>query len=238
MALENLIIINASDEKEIAETIRSNGIETLHCTNGTYAYPREKILPTILAGFQFIADRFSSPDDAFLIAVNSDASMADIMKAKGSPDQAESQQVRIAKFAGTLAEQFPHRKIVIAFYDKATPTDLYQSLNQEGLNMANLYKYGYGTDPKAPKIEGANFFSRVLAFPLLDDVRPVCHDLTPVENQTGIVSVFKLDSEIGSHGAPYLSPQGKVLFSVPESAADIREQNTAQGSKPSPIPSP
>jgi hypothetical protein len=220
----NLIIIDTVNESDIAREILGNGINTVHCTNGTYAYPREKILPTILSGFQFVADRFAASGDAFLVAVNSDASMADIMTAKGSLEKAESQQVRIAKFAGVLAEQFPDRKIVVAFYDKATPTDLYQSLKQEGLGMASLYKWGYGTDPKAPKIEGASSFDHVLAFPMLNDARPVCYDLTPVEDQTGIVSVFRLEGEQGAHGKPYLSAQtGKALFPVPASAADIYE---------------
>lgn len=236
MIMDNLIVIDTIDEHEIAETIRSSGIETLHCTNGTYAYPREKILPTTLAGFQFANDRFAKTEDAFLVAVNSDVSMADIMKAKGSAEQAESQKTRITKFATTLAEQFPDRKIVVAFYDKATPTDLYRSLRQDGLHMKTLYKYGYGTDPKAPKIEGADLFDHTLAFPTPDDTRPVCYDLTQVEDQSPIVSVFKLVEEIGPHGSPYLSPQGRVLFAVPASAADIREtgtQNVTLPPKPS-----
>lgn len=60
-----------------AEFIRQQAGEgAVHCTNGTYSKPADLIVPTMLAGFEFIDKReVTSSDDAFVIAVNSNASM-------------------------------------------------------------------------------------------------------------------------------------------------------------------
>lgn len=56
--------------------------QTMHFTNGTYAGPHSMIVPTFLAGFQFIIDRFAKQTDLVLgVAINSDPSMFGIYEA-------------------------------------------------------------------------------------------------------------------------------------------------------------
>jgi hypothetical protein len=204
----NIISISGTDEKEIAEDLKARGLTSLHCTNGTYSYSAELIIPTTLAGFRYINDRVAVPGDVFLVAVNSDISMKSILDQKGASDaerQAmEDQNTRAMKVAVPLAWEFSDRTIVVVFYDKPTPADLYNMLASEALVMESLHKHGYGTDPKAPKIEGAGNFHRVFAFPLPNDTRPVCHELTAVEDQSAIIRVVKLTDEMDAHGRPYL----------------------------------
>lgn len=53
-----------------------------HFTNGTYAAPADLIVPTLLAGFRFITDRFAvDTDDSLAVAINSDSSMFHIYNA-------------------------------------------------------------------------------------------------------------------------------------------------------------
>lgn len=224
----NFTSIHSTDEQTIVETLRNLGRTKLHCTNGTYAYEAARIVPTMLAGFKFIDDKIAAPTDSYLIAVNSNVSMKNIMdqkNASGAERAAlEDQLVRAMKVAGPIAELFPQKDIVAVFYDKSTPTDLYNALADAGFEMESLFKWGYGTDPTAPKIEGADRFKRVLAYPLPNDVKPVCFDLTPREDQSGIIQVAKLAEIPGPHGAPYISKQGKVLFDVPASLASHAER--------------
>lgn len=214
-----LLAIHETEEDIIAGVLKGWGLTSLHCTNGTYAYEAERIVPTTLAGFKFINDKIAVPTDPFLVAVNSDASMRVIMDQKGASqeekDAVESQHVRALKVALPLNELFPDREIVIVYYDKPTPADLYRTLFQEGINLESLHKWGYGTDPKAAKIEGAEFFNRVLAFPTPNDIKPVCYDITAQEDQSAVVQVIKLTEEKGLDGKPYISTQGKLLFDVP-----------------------
>lgn len=195
------------------------GVHNIHCTNGTYAYPAERTVPTTLAGFQFINDQVASPYDAFLVAVNSNQSMSGIMAAKNATvaemSALESEDVRAAKVADALSVHFNNRPVVVLFYHEETPARLYEALAATNINLASLHKWGYGTDPKAPRIEGANNFARVFGFPLPNDVKPVCHDITALEDQTGVVKVVKLHEQQGLHGKPYISPAGKVQFTLP-----------------------
>lgn len=195
------------------------GVHNVHCTNGTYAYPAERAVPTTLAGFQFINDQVASPYDAFLVAVNSNYSMANIMTAKNASaaERAalESEDVRAAKVADALTSQFDSRPVVVLFYHEETPTRLYEALAATNINLASLHKWGYGTDPKAPRIEGAHNFARVFGFPLPNDTKPVCHDITAQEDQTGVVRVVRLHEQVGAHGKPYIAPSGKVQFALP-----------------------
>ncbi|QQG37131.1 MAG: hypothetical protein HYS17_05050 [Micavibrio aeruginosavorus] len=195
------------------------GVHNIHCTNGTYAYPVERTVPTTLAGFQYINDQVASPYDAFLVAVNSNQSMAGIMAAKNATaaemSALESEDVRAAKVADALSAHFNNRPVVVLFYHEDTPTRLYEALAAANINLVSLHKWGYGTDPKAPRIEGASNFARVFGFPLPNDGKPVCHGITVREDQSGVVTVVKLQEQLGPHGKPYISSAGKVQFTVP-----------------------
>lgn len=187
----------------------------LHVNNGTYAYAAEMIVPTMLAGFQFVKEKVAGAEDSFLIAVNSDASMRGIVKQApvGLPE-IEGQEARALKVALPLAQQHPDRRVIVAFYDEETPEKLYGRMNEKGVTLASLFKWGYGTDPGAKPILGALNFKRVFAFPSLNDVKPVCHHIT-TGAQEGVVEVVRLQDEVGANAHPYISAAGKVLFNVP-----------------------
>ncbi|MCK4945935.1 MAG: hypothetical protein KAS59_06705 [Alphaproteobacteria bacterium] len=228
MLPKNLTIIETTNSQEISDALKGSG---LHFTNGVYSYEARLIVPTTLAGFRYISEKASSKDDVFVIAVNSDISINGIYDRKKEAldardaesdeyetlkkekEAVESQQVRAEKVAIPLAQLDPERKIIVVFYDTETPTPLYNEMYKDGLNMKSLHKWGYGTNPDQPRIEGADNFTAVLGFPLLNDVRPVCHEITK-GSQTGAVIVKKLHEEVGSHKQPYISETGKVLFPV------------------------
>ncbi|MCM2343426.1 MAG: hypothetical protein NDJ24_02570 [Alphaproteobacteria bacterium] len=216
------------------------GVHNIHCTNGTYAYPAERTVPTTLAGFQFINDQVASPYDAFLVAVNSNYSMANIMAAKNASATEiaalESEDVRAAKIADALSSQFSSRPVVVLFYHEDTPTRLYEALAATNIHLASLHKWGYGTDPKAPRIEGANNFARVFGFPLPNDVKPVCHDITAQEDQTGVVTVVRLQEQKGAHGKPYISSAGKVQFTLPVGLQIYQDLSTLTLPQPANLP--
>ena len=199
---------------------------SIHATNGTYAYDADLIVPTTLGAFQFIKENNAVRCNAhhiFLIGVNSDVSMAGIMDAKNASraerDALEDQQTRALKVAVPLALQHPDRTIVVAYYDEPTPTELYRSLIEDvGADLNTLHKWGYGTASDAPKIEGAQFFRLVFGFPMPNDKKPLCHDITPLENQPQ-VNVFRLTHSVGMK-PPYLSTDGKILFPVNDPSLD------------------
>lgn len=197
----------------------------LHATNGTFMYEADLIVPTMLAGFQFIAENrnLSKSHHVFLIGVNSDISMEGIMDAKQASraerDSLEDQQVRALKVAAPLALQHPKRDIIVTYYDEPTPTELYRTLRQDlNCDTYTLHKWGYGTKPDAPKIEGSEYFDFTLGFPMPNDRNPVCYGITPVENQPQ-VNVFKLTEKSGTR-MPYLSQDGKILFPVNDPSLD------------------
>lgn len=195
------------------------GDRPVHATNGTFMADASLIVPTTLAGFQVIADDASlaAKRHSFLIAVNSDTSLRTIMEKKGMSQDyihgLESQIVRAMKVAEPLALQHQDREIFVAFYDQETPNDLYKFLAEKGAPLFSLHKWGYGTEPNAPKIEGSEHFAVTLGYPLPNDMKPVCFDLTPRETQD-FVDVRKLTEVVGPHGKPYISQEGKVLFPV------------------------
>lgn len=237
--IANIVVVRMTDEQAIAQELKELGHTDIHCTNGTYSYAAERIVPTMLAGLQYINDKIAAHGDVFLIAVNSDVSMNAIMDQKQATqaerDALEDQYQRAMKVAMPLAEQFPDRVIAVVFYDKATPNDLYDTLAAEALNLETLHKWGYGTDPKAPKIEGAENFNRVLAYPLPNDVKPVCFGITAHADQADIIQVVKLSEVEGPHGKPYISAKGKVLFPVPVLLKEHAE-DTAATAAPAPVP--
>jgi hypothetical protein len=128
----------------------------------------------------------------------------------------ENSADRAAKLAGPLAEQFPDRKVVVMFYDEETPKELYEGLALKGFGMTALFKWGYGTNPDAPRIEGAHNFQNVLAFPFMNDAKALCHDITVAENQSDVVKVFKLHEAEGDRPA-YMTKDGQLLFDLVES---------------------
>lgn len=214
--MDNLIIIDSVDIDTIQDKLNKTGVDRAHFTNGTYSYDAEMIVPTTLAGFSYIDSEISRPEDSFIIAVNSDLSMNGIMNEKGASFKEranlESQITRAEKVAKPLAEKFPDRKVIVLFYDEPTPTSLYDALAlgyPEG--MVSLHKWGYGTDSEAPKIEGAHNFSKVLAFPLPNDEKPVCYDITVAEDQSDVVQVVKLTEATNAAGQPYFPAPRNVI---------------------------
>lgn len=89
------------------------------------------------------------------------------------------------------------------------PTPLYDAISKSGVvKMKSLHKWGYRTDPDAPKIEGAHNFATVYGFPLPNDTKPLCHDLTAYEDQSSFVEVVKLNAYLNrvEHGRVLPAP--------------------------------
>ena len=188
---------------------------SFHITNGIYMLDAEKIVPTTVAGFSYLNERVAGNEDVFVIAINSNTSMNAIADQKNWDDAQraalEDQVVRGYKVALPLTEAFPNRNIVIVTYDEDTPTALYDAMAEAGLNLFSLHKWGYGTDPAAPRIEGAHNFANVYAFPMPNDERPVCHDITVREDQSAFVQVVKLTDRLGYETKqPYILPNGRL----------------------------
>ncbi len=196
--------------QQIIKDLDSPSGRALHFTNGTFSMPAEKILPTALAGFAHI-NSIAGPDDVFAIAINSDQSMFDILKQKNASDEEiaklESMEVRIGKIMDALAQEFLGCTFVIIPYDESTPTELYNTLAEEGVNLGSLHKWGYGTEPTGPRIEGAHNFPRVFGHPLPNDEKPVCYDVTVEGNQTGYVEI--VDLRAGEK--PFITKEGKYI---------------------------
>lgn len=193
-----MLLITDTNNDEIIRQLSDKSGRRLHFTNGTYAYDAKMIVPTTLAGFKYLSDQAGNEEDDFVIAVNSDVSMKAIMDQKNaSPEERqalEDQETRAMKVAIPLQKAHPDRSVIVLYYDEQTPTALYNSLAESGaFVMKSLHKWGYGTDPNAPKIEGAHNFSTVYGFPLPNDERPVCWDITGHEDQSSDVKVVNLD---------------------------------------------
>lgn len=223
-------------------TSEIDGVEVMHATNGTYIADPDLYLPTLISGFQYIADNVAGERDAFVVFINSDQSLKDMYDKTGDerfkdfPDQFE----RMTVIAKAMQVQFQGRPIIIGYYDQETPTELYETLSNESyVAMGSLYKFGYGTNPEAKKIEGADCFDVTIGFPFPNDAKPVCHDITDAEDQSHVVEVFKLTEEIGPHGKPYMTSDNKVLFPLAEelqqhSAPDAASTTTVPAHKNKP----
>ncbi|MAZ76148.1 MAG: hypothetical protein CMH31_02480 [Micavibrio sp.] len=208
-----MLLINSTNHGDIIAALHEAEVTAFHATNGTYVYAAEMIVPTTLAGFQFLAEERSQDSDAFVIAVNSDLSMTGIMDAKKASqeerDALEDQEKRAMKVAIALQKNHPDRQVIVMFYDEDTPTALYDAIAESGtITMESLHKWGYGTDPNAPKIEGAHNFRAVYGFPLSNDTKPLCHDLTAHEDQSSFVEVVKLNKYLDrvEHGRVLPAP--------------------------------
>lgn len=197
---DNLIIIKPTSRSEILAKLNDLGVKGAHFTNGTFALAAEMIVPTTLAGFKY-SSQFQ-PYLPLVVAVNSDESMLRIGKV-----DFESQLERAMKVAEPLAEVFPDNKVIVLFYDEETPNKLYASLQRHGHTRTH-HKWGYGTEPSAPKIEGAELFDRVYAYPMPNDKKPVCWEETPLADEPQDIQVVDLRGQL-------IAPDG-VLFELPE----------------------
>lgn len=235
----SLLVIDHTKPEDIIAELNRLQTSAIHATNGTYVAGPDIVVPTTLAGFQFIFDNAVSKSganagDSILIAINSDKSMEALRAQKEAIgetlDDWLPQKQRAANVAIPIATHFAENgtDVTVAFYDEETPTALYEALAQNGaFEMKSLFKWGYGTNPDAPRIEGAQFFNNTYGFPLPFDQKPLCHDITAVEDQSDVVRVHRLTKEIGSHGAPFITEGNKVLFPV---APKLRQFSTHQTS--------
>ncbi len=219
-ALQNLTYISSTSPSEIIQTLNKLECTSAHFTNGTFAYKPELIVPTALAGFKCVSD--PHPSCSLVMAVNSDKSMQGM-----NFQNFENQSVRAAKVAEPLAQYFSDRQIIVLYYDESTPNTLYQELHAHKITKT-LHKWGYGTEPNAPKIEAAELFDVVYGFPLPNNIKPVCHDLTPLAKEQQAIQVvdlrnslicedgvlFELPPSIEKYQSPkLLKPQNTVIFS-------------------------
>lgn len=214
----NLYVVARLDSDE-AYAVLSSG-SSIHATNGAYGHDLDKLVPKMLAGYQYITDRSAMmhKNDILFIGVNSNGSFENFLKSVGAPqsaiDNMKDQEARAMEVAVPLALQHPDRKVVVMYYDELTPVELYTSLCERNISIQSLHKWKYGTDENAPrKIEGAHLATFVFGFPEPDDTRPVFYDQTPIEKQPAVI-VRKLTEEKGPHGSPYLSMAGKIQFPI------------------------
>jgi len=169
-------------------------------------------VPTVLAGFKSAIERL--PNLPLVIAVNSDESMRKIGK-----KDFEKEADRALKVAIPLAKTFPELKVIVMYYDEETPNELYQSLHRKS-HTRTLQKWGYGTDAQAPKIEGAELFDFVYAYPLANDVKPICWHETPQASSPQQLTVIDLrDKLIAKDG---------VLFELPQDLAEFQSATLLQ----------
>lgn len=194
------ILIESTKHEEILAKLKAMNVESAHFTNGTYALGPDITVATTLAGFKHVLtdNNISLP---LIIAINSDESM----RSMGKTDF-KDQKTRANIVAKPLAATFPNNKVIIMFYDEKTPYTLYELLAENKITHS-LHKWGYGTEPNAPKIEGAEFFSVVYGYPLVDDTKTVCWEDTPVVDQNGI-KVSDLRGEL-------ITSERKCLFVLP-----------------------
>lgn len=202
------VLIEPTNHEEILARLKVLKVTSAHFTNGTYAFGPEITVATTLAGFKHVLSD-SNPDLPLIIAVNSDESM----RLMGKTDF-KDQKTRANVVAKPLAEAFPNNRVIIMFYDEKTPNKLYELLEKNGMTHS-LYKWGYGTEPNAPKIEGAELFSIVYGYPLVSDTKPVCWENTPVVDQKNII-VADLRGKL-------ITPACKCLFPLPKSLKDYQD---------------
>ena len=181
-SFSNLTYIESTDSIDILSKLEELGVKGAHFTNGIYAMEAKLVVPTILAGFKHIVDLAQNGSPLpIIVAVNSDKSIQQLGK-----EGFEPQNIRSRKVAEPLAQMFPDNKIIIIYYDETTPNELYTTLQKYG-HTRTLHKWGYGTNPEVPKIEGAECFESVYAFPLPNDIKPICWGETPCEAQNNIL---------------------------------------------------
>lgn len=211
------ILIESTKHEEILAKLKVLNVASAHFTNGAYAFGPEITVATTLAGFKHVLTD-SNPHLPLIIAINSDESMRLMGKA-----DFKDQKTRANIIAKPLAEAFPNNKVIIMFYDEKTPNKLYELLAKNGITHS-LYKWGYGTESNAPKIEGAELFSVVYGYPLVSDTKPVCWKDTPVVDQTSIIKVADLRGKL-------ITSERKCLFVLPESLMDYQDASVSNVSR-------
>lgn len=225
-SLSNLKIIENTNKDDIFDGIAETGATVLHATNGTYTAPASIVVPTTLGGFQFVSDRYAGNDDALIMAINSDVSMQGIAAEKAAKGedigQVEDQMTRARKVLEALAKQFPNRQVIGVFYDEATPTALFEYLASTPLELNTIFKFGYGTDPKAGDIEADRCFKDVLAFPFPNDAKALCDNLTKRTRGRMEYTILKLTEETAPNGRFYMTRDNKVQFNVAEGLGEYQ----------------
>lgn len=216
MPPKNLTFIKSAQCQKIASELTQLAITGAHFTNGTFAYDHKITVPTTLAGFKRVTK--IQPHLPLIIAVNSDKSMLSL----GKPT-AENQSQRAEKVALPLAQLFPDNQVIVVYYDEKTPNHLYETLKEKGLTRT-LHKWGYGTSRSEPKIEGAEYFELVYAFPLPNNgIKPLCYDCTNMMQTTQNIIIDDLRN--------YFITKEGVLFDLPETLksyqADLSEKKTS-----------
>lgn len=212
----NLNIIRFTEFSDIRRQLEYECADGAHFTNGTYAYKAEQIVPTTIEGFRYVLKQ--QPTLPLVIAVNSDKSMT----ALGKKDF-ELQTYRAEKVAEPLARAFPDSQIIVIFYDEKTPVELYKALSKSKVT-STLHKWGYGTTPDAPVIEGAQYFKSVYAYPLPNDRKPVCYYQTRLPEAKGEVAykVVDLRSRFnGSQEKQSMFTSRNLLFSGAVAATGV-----------------
>lgn len=218
--MKNLHIVKSTKLADIIAKFKELEAKAAHFTNGTYAFSAKMSVPTTLAGFKRV-----TRVDAHLpivVAVNSDKSMEELNK-----KDFEREEVRAKKVAEPLALAFPNTPVIIIFYDEATPNALYEALAKQGLTRT-LHKWGYGTNPDAPKIEGAEQFERVYGFPLPNDIKPVCYDDTPRADEPQKVTVEKLSDLVSKDGVKFALPDELAEYQDPAWRAEQKAKDAVE----------
>lgn len=211
------ILIESTAHEEILTKLNLLNVTNAHFTNGTFALAPEITVATTLAGFKHVLTD-SHPDLPLVIAINSDESMRLIGKT-----DFKDQKTRASIVAKPLAETFPNNRVIVMFYDEKTPNKLYELLAKNKITYS-LHKWGYGTEPNAPKIEGAELFHVVYGYPLVMDTKPVCWEDTPVVDQTGIIKVADLRGTL-------ITSERKCLFALPENLRDYQDSSVSNADK-------
>lgn len=202
-------IIESTDHDAILSRLKVLKVTQAHFTNGTYAFPQQITVATSLAGFKHVLEHVDAKLP-LVIAINSDVSMQALGKS-GYEDQFK----RADNVASPLAAAFPDNRVIVMFYDDKTPVALYDFLSKQHITHT-LYKWGFGTQPNAPKIEGAEYFAHVFGYPLVDDLKPVCWLDTPHDAQQNVV-VADLRNVL-------ITPDRKCLFPLPAALSQYQSK--------------
>lgn len=205
------ILIESTKHEEILAKLKVLHVASAHFTNGTYAFGPEITVATTLAGFKYVL-AVNDPSLPLIVAINSDESMRLMCKT-----DFKDQKTRASMVAKPLAEAFPENKVIILFYDEKNPNKLYELLAKNKMTHS-LYKWGYGTEPNAPKIEGAELFGTVYGYPLVDDIKAICWEDTPVVDQKNMIKVADLRGKL-------ITPERKCLFALPESLKKYQDSS-------------
>ena len=206
-------VIESTDHDDILARLKVLNVGYAHFTNGTYALPTSITVATTLAGFKYVLDNVDA-GLPLILAINSDASMRALNKSNY-----ENQSKRAETVAVPLAETFPDNRVIVMFYDDKTPNSLYEFLHANQITHT-LYKWGFGTQKDAPKIEGAEYFDHVFGYPLVDDLKPVCWQETPQVEQQNVV-VADLRNVL-------ITTDRKCLFPLPPSLSAYQKEGMVE----------